>query len=198
MTAPELYRASPTNPLVTNKLETKTEQVRSKGAGTIEGLHAEGPDPQLREKLMLFGRFVGDWDIIQDRYLLPDGRWVEQKGEVHWGWILDGKAVQDVWTSIDEKTGKSIAEGTTVRFYDPDIDAWHSVWIAPPQGAVKTFIGRQVGNETVLEGRTKDGHPLKWIFSEITEDSFRWHAEETWDNGETWTLTEEMTIRKRR
>jgi hypothetical protein len=122
----------------------------------------------MQEKLMLFGRFVGDWDIIRDRSLLPDGKWRQQKGELHWGWILDGRAVQDVWTSIDEKTGKSIPEGTTVRFYDPAIDAWHSVWLAPTQSAVKTFIGREVGSEIVLQGRTKEGHPLKWIFSEIT------------------------------
>jgi len=30
---------------------------------TIKGLGADGPDPRLKEKLMLFGQFVGDWHI---------------------------------------------------------------------------------------------------------------------------------------
>ena len=84
----------------------------------IEGLFAEGANPEMKENLMLFGQFVGDWDILQDRSLQPDGTWTATRGELHWGWILDGRAVQDVWMWIDEKTGKLIPEGTTVRFYD--------------------------------------------------------------------------------
>jgi hypothetical protein len=154
--------------------------------------------PEVKEKLMLFGQFVGDWDILEDRYLQPDGTWATSRGVLHWGWILDGRAVQDVWMSVDEKTGKAIPEGTTVRFYDSKIDAWHSVWISPTQGVVKIFVGRQVGAEIVLEGRTPEGYPVKWIFSEITPDSFRWRSEETRDNGKTWILHEEMKISRRR
>jgi len=168
---------------------------------TIEGLLSESPNPELEEKLMLFGQFVGDWDILEDRFYQPDGtRSLEQnltRGELHWGWILDGRAVQDVWMSIDEKTGKAIPEGTTIRFYDPKINAWHSVWISPAQGVVKTFVARQIGDEIVLEGKTAEGYPMRWIFSEITPDSFRWRAEQTQDNGKTWTLKEEMQIRRR-
>jgi len=101
------------------------------------------------------------------------------------------------WMSIDEKTNRPIPEGTTVRFYDPKIDAWHSVWISPNQGVVKTFVARQLGDEIVLEGKNVDGHPMKWIFSNITTEAFRWRSEETQDNGKTWTLREEMQIRKR-
>jgi len=53
-------------------------------------------------------------------------------------------------------------------------------------------------DEIVLEGRTAEGYPVKWVFSEITTDSFRWRSEETRDNGKTWTLKEEMEIRRRR
>jgi len=163
----------------------------------IEGLHSEGSDPQLREKLMLFGQFVGDWDIVECRSLQPDGTWSVTRGELHWGWILGGRAVQDVWMTINEKTGKPIPEGTTVRFYDPKIDGWHSVWISSNQGAVKLFVAHQIGHEIVLEGKTVEGYPLRWVFSDITPNSFRWHSEESRDNGRTWTLKEEMRIRRR-
>jgi hypothetical protein len=173
------------------------KQNRSENAEGISGLVADGPFPDLKEKLALFGQFVGDWDILEDRCLQPDGTWAVSRGELHWGWILNGRAVQDVWMSNDEKSRKSTPEGTTVRFYDPKIDAWHSVWISPTQGVVKTFVAHQIGDEIVLEGKTAEGYPVKWIFSEITPSSFRWHSEESRDNGKSWTLKEEMRIRRR-
>ena len=72
-----------------------------------------------------------------------------------------------------------------MRFYDPKIDAWHSVWISPNQGVVKTFLAWKVGDEIVLEGKTTDGYPAKWVFSEISHNVFRWRSEETRDGGMT-------------
>jgi len=102
----------------------------------IEGLVADGPDPKLRDKLMLFGQFVGDWEIVQASYVQADGTWAEMRGEVHFGWILGGAAVQDVWIGHrlgDEKLGMI---GTTIRFYDPKIDAWRGTWLSPLKGLV--------------------------------------------------------------
>jgi hypothetical protein len=84
-----------------------------------------------------------------------------------------------------------------VRFYDPKIDVWRSTWISPIQGAVQTFIGHQVGNEIVLEGKSPEGYPIKWIFSDISLKSFRWRAEEIRDGSKNWILTEEMRVRRR-
>jgi hypothetical protein len=160
-------------------------------------LASQGPDPELKEKLALFGQFVGDWDIVEDRYLEADGTLTRGKGELHWRWILGGRALQDVWSSTNEETGEVTPDGTTIRFYDPKIDSWRSTWISPTQGAVKAFIGRPVGKEIVLAGKSPEGFPVKWIFSGITPNSFRWHSEETRDQGESWTLREEMQIRRR-
>jgi hypothetical protein len=162
----------------------------------IEGLGAYGPYPNLKEKLTLFGQFVGDWDIVEAKYPQPDGTGVKRRGEVHFGWILDGRAVQDVWMTVDDDASRAV-HGTTIRFYDPKIDSWHSVWISPAKGIVQTFIARKVRDEIVLEGVTPDGYPEKWIFSQITRNSFRWRSEETHDEGRTWVLTEEMQIKRR-
>jgi len=162
----------------------------------IVGLGAEGPTPGMEDELATFGQFVGDWEIVEDRYLEEDGSWTKQRGELHWGWILGGRALQDVWMSIDERTQRPVPDGTTIRFYDPEIGAWRSTWISPLQGAVKAFVGRRTGDEIVLERKTEEGYLWKWIFSEIKTDSFRWHSEESRDNGETWTMKEEMRIRR--
>ncbi len=179
-------------------LQMEKEAPSSGSDWRISGLGADGPFPGMEEKLALFGQFVGDWDILENRWLQPDGTWThEGKGEIHWRWILDGRAVQDVWTSFDEDAQKQIPHGTTVRFYDPKIDAWRSTWISPIQDVVKSFIGRKVGDDIVLERTSEEGYLVKWIFSEITANAFRWHSEESRDGSKTWTLNEEMRIQRR-
>ena len=115
-------------------------------------------DPSLEEKLMLFGQFVGDWDIVEARYTQADGTEVKLKGEVHFGWILGGRAIQDVWMGCREGSQRVILFGTTVRFYDPKIDAWRSTWLSPIKGLVQTFIARKINGEIVLEGKTTEGY----------------------------------------
>lgn len=170
---------------------------QSDANGTIVVLGASGPDSELSEKLMLFGQFVGDWDILEDRFFQHDGTEVVHEGELHWRWILEGKAVQDVWMYYDKDARRPIPGGTTIRFYDPEIDAWHSVWISPIQDVVMQFIGRKIGDEIVLEGKSKEGDLVKWTFSEVKANSFQWRAEESKDDGKTWVLEEKMRIRRR-
>ena len=146
---------------------------------------------------MLFGQFVGDWVIARVQSPSPRGVAFATRGEVHFGWILEGRAVQDVWMTYDEKSKKVIPVGTTVRVYNPSIDAWLSTWISAIRRSVQTFVARQVREKIVLEGTTNDGYPERWIFSEIKPESFRWYSEETHDGGNTWVLTEEMRIRRR-
>ena len=166
------------------------------GGWHLEGLPADGPLPELAYRLGLFGQFVGDWEILECRYLEDDGSWSTSRGRIHWRWILDGRAVQDIWTTLDEETHRSIPVGTTVRFYDPKIDAWHSIWLSPSQGVVRSFIGRPRGSEIVLEGTNSRGNSVHWIFSEIRPDSFHWRAEELRNPPSGWVLYEEMRIQR--
>lgn len=160
----------------------------SKGPVThIRLLESGGPDPRYIDKLMLFGQFVGDWDIVECNALMADGSWKTMRRELHWGWILGGKAVQDVWLGVPDM-------GTTVRFYDPKADSWSSVWISPDQGVVRVFTGNKVGEEIVLITRENDERLMKWIFYDIRQNGFRWRAERSYDSGSTWKKTEEMFI----
>lgn len=164
----------------------------------IRGLVSDGPYPEFEDKLMLFGQFVGDWDIVGVRSPSPSGVAFKEKGEVHFGWVLDGRAIQDVWMTYDAGSKRVIPVGTTVRVYDPSIDAWRSTWISALSSTVQTFIAQKVGEEIVLKSKTKEGYPERWVFSDIKPSSFRWHSEETHDGGKTWVLTEEMNIRRHR
>src|SRR5437870_9703927 len=164
---------------------------------TIKGLGADGPLPELKEKLMLFGQFVGDWEM-EASYPQPDGTEIRAKGEIHFGWILNGRGVQDVSMSRDQRTGRAIPSGTTVRYYDPKIDAWHSIWISPKQGIMQSFVAKKEGEEIVLRGETNEAYREHWIFSDIILISFHWRTAESHDKERTWTLTEEMHARRSR
>ena len=102
---------------------------------------------------------------------------------------------------MDDAQGRSPEGGpigTTVRFYDPKTDTWASTWISPSQRVVQRFVGRQVGSDIVLETTNAEGYPERWMFSDITPDSFRWHSEETHDGGKSWVKTEEMFVQRRK
>jgi len=174
---------------------------RSRGGGSkspkewnLEGLPAHGPASDLRDDLRLFGQFVGDWDIVERRSPLTRLR---APGEVHFNWILDGRAVQDVWGSLDPKTGRLIPWGTTIRYYDPDLGAWRSTWIAPRQKVVRRFIGRRVGRELVLQEEGRGLRTERWVFSDIRPDSFRWYALKRSRPRGPWRKVEEMKIKRR-
>ena len=64
--------------------------------GFIEALHTAGPAGPNAEQLQLFGQFIGSWDIDWSG-LDADGRRHTARGELHFGWVLGGRAVQDIW-----------------------------------------------------------------------------------------------------
>jgi len=165
----------------------------------IKGLGADGPDPKLKDKLMLFGQFVGDWEIESEWYL-SDGSIPKGRGEIHFGWILNGTAIQDVWSGRVENPPPgfpSTGFGTTIRFYDPKVDALRIVWIDPVGSIVQTFVAQRVADEIVLEGRSVDDkYPERWILSEITSDSFYWRSVESHDDGKTWEVTQKVRARR--
>ncbi|TMG32371.1 MAG: hypothetical protein E6H94_11970 [Chloroflexi bacterium] len=56
---------------------------------------ATGPHAEHAEALMLFGQFVGGWDVESHQYA-PDGAERTLRGEWYFFWALEGRAIQDV------------------------------------------------------------------------------------------------------
>ena len=122
-------------------------------------------------------------------------------GEWHWGWVLDWARHPDVWIvpgrAERQKPGAPKGEwGTTLRYYTPKIDAWHIVFVGPEYGNLNVFVAHQQGDEIVQEGTGTSGKPARWIFSEITPNSFRWRDDVNDGGGKTWKLREEMHVRR--
>lgn len=161
----------------------------------VEALHGAGPAAGHAEELMLFGQFVGSWEIEWNGGGV-DGLPARMRGELHFGWVLGGRAVQDTWIvpaggEPGEGEPPLAFHGSTIRFYDPASGAWRSTWVEPVNARVRRFIGRPVDGDIVLLS-DEDDPQLRWSFTDIEPDSFRWRGEVSRDGGATWELEEEM------
>jgi len=169
----------------------------------LDVLGAGGPHPDHADALMLYGRFVGAWEgrVIVTR---RDGSSREESCEVLFGWVLEGRAVQDVWIGParadrgdpDRDSGRDMY-GTTIRVYDPEHDAWQVTWIEPGSQTCQHMTGGRRGADIVQEYRDDDGALWQWIFTDITPDAFRWIARESSDDGASWLVRNEFFLRRR-
>ncbi|MFF0376417.1 hypothetical protein [Actinoplanes missouriensis] len=159
-------------------------------------LSATGPDPD--RNMDLYGRLTGVWDVA-NRYRNDDGDWVAGTAVWTFGWVLAGRAVQDVmWFADPGPDGFPVATtGSTMRLKAAGSDAWHVVWFSP-QGRTVTLTGRPGdGGDIVQEGERQDGTPVRWLFTEVTSTSFRWLGYMRPAEGEPWELEQEMLARRR-
>lgn len=168
----------------------------------LAALQADGPAPDRAEKMMLYGQFVGSWDLVVTEFH-EDGTTRVRPGEWHFGWALEGRAIQDVWIVPPRgaRSGDAVAlsnrYGTTLRVYDPGIDAWHIIWTEPVGQTYLTMIGRPQGRDIVQLGKSADGlRTIRWGFYEITPDSFLWRGEASADNEASWKRVVEFTARR--
>jgi hypothetical protein len=162
----------------------------------VAALVADGPAPGLGDRMGVFGRFVGSWDLtVTD--VGPDGTEAVAEGEWHFAWALGGRAVQDVWVvpGLAAPDPGSVEHGSALRAYDPSTDRWTVSWTGPVKQRFHRFDAAVEGDEVVL--RSVDGPPhLRWVFSDVTPDRFRWRHERS-DDGEAWVLVQWMDVRRR-
>lgn len=167
------------------------------GTCLTQALHAQRADEALAAKLALYGRFIGSWTLDVSSHQ-RDGSVGRALGELHFGWVLGGTAVQDTWIYPARHLRREApaepwhAYGSTFRWYDPGIDAWHIAWFDPHRAVQTRQIGRAVGADIVQVGEEPNGLLSRWRFVEIRDRSFTWLGERSWDRGATWTLLTEM------
>ena len=166
-------------------------------------LHAPGPDPERKSKLALYAWLVGHWKF--DATTVTDDRTTHAgNGEIHAGWVLRGRAIQDVWMiprladrrpGIAQMPGAGNWYGTTLRLYDPGIDAWRILWSDPATNFFSQQIGRAHGRDIVQEGSDPRGGRMRWTFTEIEPDSFHWTAEHS-DGSSAWRKVVDIRARR--
>lgn len=168
----------------------------------IDGLVASEPAPEYADKLMLYGQFVGDW-ITETVEYGPDSTQEHSQWDIRFAWVLEGRAIQDLWITPRRTPGEvpwhkpANRYSTTLRIYEPALDAWHIVWVNPPGGVILRQFAKQVGNTIVQSGPADpNGDLSRWVYRDIQADSFHWFNERSADGGDRWRVVQEMRARR--
>jgi len=89
----------------------------------VTALKALGPHPSLGGQAKVFGRFVGTWDGEYIEFS-KDGRTSHSSGQWIFGWVMDGRAVQDLFIIQPSAAHQGGFVGTTLRYFDPKSQSW--------------------------------------------------------------------------
>jgi len=168
----------------------------------IRALFASGRSAEIPESADAYGWLVGSWELEVLHYRGIDLSSQNIKGEAHFNWVLEGRAIQDVWIMPRMSNRKLDSDrknnmyGTTLRVWDPAIQAWRIRWINPVSGHEERQTGRKVGDEIVQVGARADGTPTRWRFTEVTPDTFHWIGEALEPDGGTWKIEGEFRARR--
>ena len=146
------------------------------------------------EQAAAFDQFVGTWDVSYTN-IADDGSSETLPGQLIVGWILDGRALQDIWIQASANPNDPPFKGTTIRFYDPVKKIWRVTWVSAAAQAQLLLEGRRTGSTIDLWAETPKGR-VKWTFYDIERDRFRWRNEHSSDNGKTWRLKESHVMRR--
>jgi hypothetical protein len=167
----------------------------------FEALSASGPHPSLGPNAETYGPFIGSW-TGEVRDFLPDGSRKVGPVEIHFRWVLEGRAVQDLWispTRAQLRAGDRLPEryryGTTLRMFRPASSDWQVVWLNPVTGTRNELVGRRQGDQVIQLG-TRDGTPIRWTFSKITPGSFLWQGHALDVDGISWRLEAEFRMER--
>ena len=150
----------------------------------VKALVSDGKNTLIPDEENLYGRFVGEWDF--DWYdHLDNANPRHIKGEWIFRWILEGLAIQDIFicpsrSTRDDFPQDDAAYGTTVRMYNPKKKMWDILYTE--WGCATCLEAHREGDLIVQESKGT----LRWVFSDMKSDSFRWQRIEK-ING-TWTV----------
>lgn len=164
------------------------------GADLISELQAQGPHPSLGGGARSLARLVGNWSIAYS-FHRKDGTVKHQTGSYFAAWVMDGRAIQDVWT-VDPHDGRTDREiYTTLHYLNPKSGTWYATFIDPEHASVARFTGKvgQDGRIVILTHDLGDkaDQTNRWSFIPSSANSLTFRDEQSSGDGKAWRLLEE-------
>ena len=144
---------------------------------------SDKPRPEYADALRPFAPLIGSWDLDVKWYDETGAVTRQTKGEWHFAWVLDGRAVADIWITPSRAARATDGDGEwgmSMRIYDPELKAFRSTWMGPNAAFVMTFIARAADDTITLEAQTAK---TRWAFTGITDTAFHWRNEDETDDG---------------
>jgi len=167
-----------------------------------DALVSSHPSVELSEQAKIYDWLIGSWDVDVIDYL-EDNKTLHTQGEWHFSWVLEGRAIEDVWIAPKRSLRTGIPAhprnryGISFRYFDDTKQKWCVNWFNPISGSSDKLYGRKEGEKIIHEGLDDDGNLMRWSFTDITNNSFHWLGEISSDGGETFELQAEFFGKRR-
>lgn len=131
-----------------------------------------------------FDYLLGDWEFTTEHkeFGTANGVWSAVR--------LSGGQVLDEYRLLDEH-GETFYMTTTIRNYNAVLDRWELMGMDRENGLQEFGTGRRAGDEVHIEQRfdvmTSQPTTLRIRYYDIQPDRFSWTADQSRDDGKTWT-----------
>lgn len=135
--------------------------------------------PEYRQ----FDFWLGEWDVFN-----PAGQKIGRNTIAS---TNDGCVLYESWRAARGGTGNSF------NFYEPKTKRWHQFWVssngnatplaAAPDGTPMPMSGSLSGGAMVLQSPAGVKPLNRWTWSRVEGGKVRQHAEQSTDDGKTWT-----------
>lgn len=153
---------------------------------------------KIPEEYDWFAPLLGDWDF--DYYDLQDGRRTRHvEGEWLFRRALDGTGIEDLFICPSRNTRESNPQpdgeyGAALRMYNPATKVYDMVYTT--SGSM-TLLQVQRENGQIVCTVVSDVN-AKWVFDEVTGDTFHWKNVTVMDDGHWRTNCEVVAVRKKK
>jgi hypothetical protein len=163
----------------------------------VAALEATSPNPSLGDQAQVLSRLVGTWDVEYTDFA-KDGKSIQRTGEFIVSWVMDGRAVQDLWIVDPSGKRKDREVYTTLHYFDAKSRTWHATFVDPEHGSIARFTGGPEGSDRFVIETADLGNPTnRWSFNDIRPDSFVYRDEASSDGGKSWRLQSEYKMKRR-
>ncbi|MEM8567927.1 MAG: hypothetical protein AAGF85_15800 [Bacteroidota bacterium] len=150
---------------------------------------------RMPEELQQFGQLIGVWKMTSHAFYQE--KWYSGWPS-YWAWkyALDGTVVLDYFYQSKEDFPPVVPKnydthGMNVRVYDQDTDSWKITWVSN-SGPESRISAKYINQEIHMKSMGQDSTQWRIIFSEITQDSFKWRQESRSESGD-WTFQQYLT-----
>jgi hypothetical protein len=169
----------------------------SASVGLTRSLAATGPHPSLGDQAQVLSRMIGTWDVEYTDFA-KDGTVTHRTGEFIAGWVMDGRAIQDLWIVNASGTRKEREVYAFLHWFDAKSRTWRAAFVDPEHGSLARFTGGPEGSDRyVLETADLGNSQHRWSFNDIRSDSLVFRDESSDDGGKTWKLHSEDHWKRR-
>jgi len=136
----------------------------------LSSLISDQPSALIKEQSSIYSPMIGSWNVKAIDYG-DDGNLQTTQGEWHWAWVLEGRAIQDIWIAparnqrYEGMSKKYNRFGTTIRVFDENLNKWKIFWFNPVNGARNELEATQMEDWLEHNGIDESGNLIRWTFS---------------------------------